>query len=268
MAASAGRSMPKILGDLRLAARTGAFLTLTPTCLALMEAERRGKADGDPILRKWMSRYGELACRAYGLELKLAGPYLERGEPYPARDGRGRGRIFVFNHRSMHDVFVSVRVAAGTFVARSDVSGWPLIGFIANRIGTLWVDRQSRESGAAVVSAMQGAVLEGRPVSVFPEGTTFEGDLVRPFRSGAFRVAVAAGVEIVPFGLAYGELDDAYGDEGFGAHYRRAAGKRRTLAAVVSGEPLRAEGLDAEGLRAAAQARVQELVLAARGLLA
>lgn len=260
--------MPTIAADLRAAGRTAAFLGLTPTLLALMELERRGRSESDPILRKWLARYGTLMTRSYGLRQRASGPHLAEGRVYPGRDERGLGRIFVVNHRSMLDVFVTLRHLAGTFVARADISGWPVIGFIAGRIGTLWVDRQSRSSGSAVIRGMQEALRAGLAVTVFPEGTTFAGDAVRPFRIGAFRAAAHVGAEVVPVGLAYGEADDAYGDEGFAAHYRRAAAKARTEVAVVAGEPLLMPGAEPDALRAAAHERVQDLVHQARAMLA
>src|SRR6478609_5701447 len=89
-------------------------------------------------------------------------------------------------------------------VSRADLAGWPVIGLAARRVGTLFVDRSDKRSGAAVINAMITGLESGRGVMVYPEGTTFAGDEVRPFRAGAFLAAQRAGAEIVPVGIAYG----------------------------------------------------------------
>jgi len=261
--------MPTIPGDLRVVARSAALLALTPAVLGLLEAERAlRRAPAADVIHGWTRRWGRMAARLYGLTVLEAGPFLGEGRVYPGRDGAGRGRVFVMNHRAMMDVFVALGAVTADFVARADIEGWPVVGLAARRVHTLFVDRGSRASGLAVVRSMAAALASGRPVMVFPEGTTFEGDAVRPFRSGAFRAAIAAGAEVVPLGLAYADPGDEYGDETFSAHYRRVAARPRTRAAVVAGDPMPTTGLDPGPLRERVHERVQHLVGEARRLLA
>jgi len=261
--------MPKILGDLRVLARSTFLLSMTPPLLALLEAERAlGRTAPGDVVHAWTRRWGLIGAWLYGLRLTARGPFVGEGRVYPGRDAAGRGRVFVMNHRSMMDVFVALGSVTADFVARADIQAWPVVGFAARRVQTLFVDRESRSSGAAVVRSMAAALTAGRPVLVFPEGTTFEGDEVRPFRSGAFRAAIAAGAEIVPLGLAYGEREDEYGDETFSRHYRRIAAKPRTRVAVAAGEVMATAGAEPGPLREAVRQRVQALVSDARELLA
>lgn len=257
------------VGDLRVSARTAGFVGLTFSLLACLEADLRAAPASRqiPITYKWMARYGQGLLRLYGLEVTAEGPHLDRGEIYPARDGRGLGRIFVMNHRSMLDILVDLAFVEANTVSRADLAQWPVIGLAARRVGTLFVDRTDKRSGAAVINAMVAGVESGRGVLVYPEGTTFAGDEVRPFRPGAFLAAQRAGAEIVPVGIAYGGAGASFLQESFPAHYRRVASSPRTRIGLVAGEPFRAEGADMEAIQQRAHAEVQALVHRARAAL-
>lgn len=257
------------LGDLRASARSGAFVGLTFSLLGCLEADLRASPASRhiPITYKWMARYGEALLRLYGLSVTALGPHLEEGEMYPAQDAGGQGRIFVMNHRSMLDIFVDLAFIEANTVSRADLATWPVIGLAARRVGTLFVDRSDKRSGAAVISAMIAGLASGRGVMVYPEGTTFAGDEVRPFRPGAFLAALRAGAEIVPVGIAYGGAESAYLQESFPAHYRRVAGAPMTRIGLVAGAPFRAEGQDVEAVEQRAHAEVQALVHRARAAI-
>lgn len=258
------------VGDLRASARTAGFVGLTFSLLACLEADLRASppARHVAITYKWMARYGHGLLRLYGLEVTARGPHLDRGEIYPACDARGLGRIFVMNHRSMLDILVDLAFIEANTVSRADLAGWPVIGIAARRVGTLFVERGDKRSGSAVISAMVDGVERGRGVLVYPEGTTFAGDEVRPFRAGAFLAAQRAGAEIVPLGIAYGGDGASFLEESFPAHYRRVASSPKTRIGLVAGEPFRADSHDVEVIQRRAHAEVQLLVHRARAALA
>ncbi|MFO0762126.1 MAG: lysophospholipid acyltransferase family protein [Byssovorax sp.] len=262
--------MPSPLGDLRMLGRSAGFVGWTFGLLACLEADLRTSlpTDEKPVTYKWMERYGEGLLRIFGLRVHADGPFLGEGLAYPCKDGEGRGRIFVMNHRSMLDIFVNLAFVQANSVSRADLAGWPVIGLAARKVGTLFVDRSSKESGAAVIHAMCKGVERGVGVLVYPEGTTFAGDEVRPFRPGAFVAAHRTGAEVVPLGIAYGGESASYVEEPFAAHYRRISGSKETAVALVAGEPIRGPHASLEGLRDEAHARVQALVHRARARLA
>ena len=108
------------------------------------------------------------------------------------RRQRGRGHLVVANHRSTADILVLLRTFGGRMVSRADLAGWPLVGAAARAVGTLFVDRSDAASGATAVRAIRTRLVAGDTVIVFPEGTTFPDDEVRPFHAGAFVAARAA----------------------------------------------------------------------------
>ncbi len=256
---------------IRVPVRTAGFVGLTFALLAGFEAERALQPDDrsrDDVTYRWMQRYGLGLLRLYGLEVAAGGPHVEvPGGRYPARDAAGRGRLFVMNHRSMLDIFVNLAFLEANIVSRADLSGWPVIGLAARRVGTLFVDRSSKRSGAAVISAMTAAVEKGRGVMVYPEGTTFSGDDVRPFRGGAFVAAERTGAEIVPVGIAYEGVSASFLDESFTTHLLRVSSTRRIRIALEVGEAIQPMTGDVEGLQRLAHERVQALVLRARARL-
>jgi 1-acyl-sn-glycerol-3-phosphate acyltransferase len=183
-----------------------------------------------------------------------------------AMPARGRGRLVVANHRSTADILVLLRAFGGHMVSRGDLTRWPLVGAAARAVGTLFVERSNAVSGAQAVRAIRDRLAEGHTVIVFPEGTTFPDDEVRPFHTGAFIGAVRGGAEILPVGLAYGKGSGAaFVNESFPAHLARMAAARPSKVVMCVGEPLAVpEDARAAPLRDLAHAEVQRLVRDAR----
>lgn len=259
-----------LLDPLRLSARALALAGSTTGMYSAFELEAAlaGAAARDDVLRKWVVRYGRVELRLFGIDAITAGPHFDEGAAYPGKGPDGKGRLFVMNHRSALDILVALAYLEGRIVSRGDLARWPVIGYLAKRIGTLFVDRESTVSGARVAGAMVRAVEAGRGVLVFPEGTTYPGDEVRPFRPGAFAVSKRTGAEIVPIGLAYdGDHATFAARETFPAHMRRVAAVPRTRVALVSGDPILPAGREPAAIQAEAHAAVQSLVHRARALL-
>ncbi|MCE2392677.1 MAG: 1-acyl-sn-glycerol-3-phosphate acyltransferase [Proteobacteria bacterium] len=111
--------------------------------------------------------------------------------------------FLVSNHLSYLDVAVLYAHAPCTFVAKSEVAGWPGIGRIVRGAGHLFVDRERKASLPETLAAMRGKLESGGGVSVFPEATTSPGIEVLPFHSGFFQVAVEAGFPATCASLSY-----------------------------------------------------------------
>lgn len=254
------------LGTALLPARTAAFVGLTFGMYGMLEVDTAisPREEREVVLAKWIARYGRALLGLYGVEVEGGGPYAGEGQRYPGRSAGGRGRIFVMNHRSGLDVAVTLAFFDATIVSRADLARWPVIGMAARRVGTLFVDRESRSSGASVMSSMVRALEGGRAVMVYPEGTTFAGDEVRPFKVGAFRTALQAGVEVVPAGIVYGERAE-FTESSFAEHMKHVSARPRTHVALQVGEPIvPAADETVESLRDKAHAAVQVLVHQAR----
>lgn len=260
-----------ILHPVRVPLRTAGFVGLTFGFLAGFESER-ALTDGDrariDVTQKWMHNWGVGLLGVYGIDVIRKGAHIEAPLGYyPARDDAGRGRLFVMNHRSMFDIFVNLAFFECTFVSRADLASWPVIGLAARRTGTIFVNRGDKRSGAAVINAMCGGVESGRAVMTYPEGTTFPGDEVHPFKAGAFLAAQRTGAEVVPVGIAYEGDGTSFVEEPFVNHLFRVTSAPRTRVGLVVGDPIRGPHQDVNALRDEAQRRVQGLVREARGML-
>jgi 1-acyl-sn-glycerol-3-phosphate acyltransferase len=113
------------------------------------------------------------------------------------------GALIVANHLSYLDVLVLGALAPTVFVAKKEVSGWPVFGGLARRAGTLFIDRGRVRDAARVGAEMAEALRAGVNVAVFLEGTSTDGGGVGRFKSALLEPAIAAGWPLVPAGLDY-----------------------------------------------------------------
>ena len=109
--------------------------------------------------------------------------------------------VFVANHQSILDVIVFGAIVPSRTVAlgKKEVGRIPLFGWFFRAAGNLIVDR-GNPAQTAIALDRAGAVIrdEGVSVWIMPEGHRNDGATLLPFKTGAFRLAAAAGVPIVP----------------------------------------------------------------------
>ena len=250
-----------MISKVRRAARIATFAAITPTMLAAYAADdairARGAARKRELRDRWFGAWCEAMLRVFGIRIVLIGE-----APRPAE----RGRLVVSNHRGVADVLVLLRIFGGCMVSRADIARWPVIGTAGKKLGTVFVDRADIRSGAATIRAMKSLLESGETVSIFPEGTTFAGDEVRPFHAGGFVAAQSAGAEIVPVGLAYArDSQAAFLDESFPEHVSRMAAAPPSTVVVSIGAPLAlAENARSKEIAALAREAVAREVTKAR----
>jgi 1-acyl-sn-glycerol-3-phosphate acyltransferase len=236
------------------AAITGTLLPLYVTRDRFARPESRG-----PLRDRWVARWSGSLLRLFGVEVD----HRRSANVAPAQPG---GRLVVANHRSALDVGILLQRFGGHMVSRADLARWPLVGAAARSVGTVFVDRASTTSGASTIRVVRGLLERGETVLVFPEGTTFADDTVRPFQPGAFVGALRTGATVVPVGIAYEKGSQAaFVGETFPAHLARMAGSGGTRVVVREGEPIEL-GEKARAAEVAERARdaVQRLVDQAR----
>jgi len=211
-------------------------------------------ADPQELASRHAQRLGRRMLRVLGVDLSVVGEIPDRVP--------GRGRLVVANHRAATDIGVMLALFGGALVARADMANWPLVGLMASRTGTIFVDRADRRSGARAIRIMRRRLAAGGTLGIFPEGGTFTGDEVRPFQPGAFVAARGLDVEVIPVGVAV-PLGLEYVGISFGEHISRVAARTRTPVTVVVGEPMRVE-VRARDQAELCRSRVAELVREAR----
>jgi 1-acyl-sn-glycerol-3-phosphate acyltransferase len=134
------------------------------------------------------------ALRACGVRL------VHLGEPGFAAGG-DRGVLVVANHLSWLDIVALAAVQPPRMLAKREIRDWPVIGALAARLGTLFIDRAALRALPAVVDRVASVLADGRVVALFPEGTTWCGAASGRFRRAGFQAAIDAGVPVRPAAL-------------------------------------------------------------------
>lgn len=113
---------------------------------------------------------------------------------------RGKNYVLVANHTSMLDVMLMLRVSKNpfVFVGKKELVNIPVFGFFYKRVSIL-VDRDSANSRTAVYLRAQRRLKQGLSICIFPEGGVPDESVVLDnFKDGAFRMAIAHQIPIVP----------------------------------------------------------------------
>lgn len=194
-AARAGRRSDLQWSARRAAWRVAAIVLVTGVLLPPFVLSH---ATGLPGHRAAIRTWCRACCRLLRVRVRVAGRH-EAWQP----------TLFVCNHISYLDILGLGGVLDATFVAKSDVARWPLIGFLARYARTVFVDRDPRRAFA------QPALLRERleaanSLVLFPEGTTSDGTVVQAFKTTLFssvceRSHSSMVVSVQPVTLCYGE---------------------------------------------------------------
>jgi len=172
------------------------------------------------ILQRWARHLN----RALGLEVSVKGA--------PPEDGV----LLVSNHRSYMDITAIGELAPVTFLAKHEVSRWPVLGHGCRLVDVVFVDRESAESRRRSRNSVASRLRRGISIVVFPEGTSYEGPGLLTFKPGIFQVAAQNRFPVMPVAISYEDPDDAWvGDDTFFRHFMQTFSKRRIPVTVHFG---------------------------------
>lgn len=130
---------------------------------------------------------------------------LEIGVP---PQGNVSGTLVVANHVSWLDIFAMSAVYPSSFIAKKEISDWPVLGKMGKNAGTVFINRNSRRDVEPINQAICAALKAGQNVSFFPEARTSSGLGILPFKAALFQSAIDAKAPIQAVTLRY------YDDEG------------------------------------------------------
>ncbi|NEU12054.1 1-acyl-sn-glycerol-3-phosphate acyltransferase [Methylobacterium sp. BTF04] len=105
----------------------------------------------------------------------------------------GEPALVLSNHVSWLDIIALGSLRPLSFVAKSEIAGWPVVGMLARLQRTVFIDRARRGATASVNATVAGRLAGGDLIVLFAEGTTSDGTRLLPFRSslvGAARTAL------------------------------------------------------------------------------
>ncbi len=190
--------------------------------------------------------------------------YRTRGRPM-----REKGAV-VANHASWLDIFTLNACQRIYFVSKSEVAGWPGIGWLARATGTVFIDRKG-SAALAQKNLFEARLRAGHKLLFFPEGTSTDGRRVLPFKSTLFAAFFAGGLDRVlhvqPVTVAYTAPRGAdprfygwWGDMAFGPHLLAVLASRHPGGVeVIFHDPVPVSGFpDRKALAAHCERAVRE----------
>ena len=153
--------------------------------------------------------------------------------------------LLVVNHLGYVDVVALAALCGCVFVAKKEVSGWPVVGRLCRSMRTIFVNRRSRRDIPRALSSIEAALDEGAGVVLFAEGTSTRGAGVLPFKSPLLEAAARRGLPVHYATLSYRTGRDEepaetavcwWGDMTFPAHFFGLLKLRGFSADLVFGE--------------------------------
>lgn len=124
------------------------------------------------------SLFHKLACLITGIKTSFHGDNF-------GKTHKGKPLLYASNHTTYLDIVVIGSWLRGMFVAKSDIAGWPVFGFLAKLQGTIFVERRP-SAARKQKDVLKEYVNKGAHLVIFPEGTTTLGTDVLKFKSSLF----------------------------------------------------------------------------------
>jgi len=171
--------------------RTLAAIAVIPLGLLPGLATWIATRDRRRAVDRTIDAWGRWGTAAAGIRLAVRGA---------ARLERPRPAVYLLNHQSGIDPILVCALLRGGFtaVAKKEIRANPLLGPAFAFAGVAFVDRADRARALRALEPALDALRGGVSLAVAPEGTRSPGAAVGEFKKGAFRIAMAAGVPIIP----------------------------------------------------------------------
>jgi 1-acyl-sn-glycerol-3-phosphate acyltransferase len=180
---------------------------------------------------------------------------------------REQATLFVSNHISPFDITALGSVLPVRFLSKAEVKSWPLLGWLATRAGTLYIERGGRQAAIKANKAMAEALSAKQNVMLFAEGTITDGN-VRKFHSRLFQSAVDSSSHVQPVAIRYpcpegNTLHSAIrldGSKSFTESAKRLISARQLVVEIHFADAMSAENKSRDELARFAETEVRKLL--------
>jgi 1-acyl-sn-glycerol-3-phosphate acyltransferase len=167
---------------------------------------------------------------------------------------RRRPYVVVSNHESFVDILLISHLPwEMKWLSKVEIMRIPVLGWAMRIAGDIPVERGTRRSGVKAMLRCREILRGGVSVIIFPEGTRSPTDELLPFKDGAFRLAIEAGVPVLPLAVT--------GSRGALAKHDWRVGRSEAVVRVLP--PVDTTGLTTDDVPALRE-RVREMIAAAR----
>lgn len=111
-----------------------------------------------------------------------------------------RPAVFIFNHRNNFDALIMGKLLRTNFtgVAKKELERHPIMGPAGRLMKVAFIDRGDAKKAVESMKPIMELAKEGISIVIAPEGTRAKTRELLPFKKGAFRIAMTAGIPIVP----------------------------------------------------------------------
>jgi len=115
----------------------------------------------------------------------------------------GKSCVFVSNHQSAFDIFVIFGHLGAPikWMMKKELAKIPFVGFACRMAGFVFVDTTSARNAQKSVLDAEKNLWEGQSLIIFPEGGRTPDGHIRPFKRGAFQIAVDLQLPLLPITL-------------------------------------------------------------------
>jgi putative phosphoserine phosphatase / 1-acylglycerol-3-phosphate O-acyltransferase len=111
-----------------------------------------------------------------------------------------RPAVFIYNHRNNFDPYIAIKLVRRDWgsVAKKEIAGplTPVMAWLTPNVA--YIDRSDAQKAVEGLRPVTDLLRTGVSVLVAPEGTRSRTGELGPFKKGAFRMAMTAGVPLVP----------------------------------------------------------------------
>jgi putative phosphoserine phosphatase/1-acylglycerol-3-phosphate O-acyltransferase len=148
------------------------------------------------------SAFGRALLTATGVNINLLGK-----ENLTAK----RPAVFIFNHRNQVDPVIAGRLVNTNFtsVGKKELESDPIAGTLGKVMDVAFIDRDNAKAAVESLKKVEELARKGLSVLIAPEGTRLDTTEVGPFKKGPFRIAMSAGIPIVPIVIRNAEVISA-----------------------------------------------------------
>jgi putative phosphoserine phosphatase/1-acylglycerol-3-phosphate O-acyltransferase len=145
------------------------------------------------------SNWGPLILAATGINLNVLGE-----ENLTVQ----RPAVFIFNHRNQVDPIIAGALIRDNFtsVGKKELEKNPLMAAIGKVMDAAFIDRDDPKAAVKELKKVEELARKGLSIVIAPEGTRLDTTEVGPFKKGPFRIAMAAGIPIVPIVIRNAEV--------------------------------------------------------------
>jgi putative phosphoserine phosphatase/1-acylglycerol-3-phosphate O-acyltransferase len=184
-----------VLGQLRTLAGVGSIVPVGSLAVGLgllTRSRRRG-------VNFFTSNWSQLLLAASGVHLNVIG-----AENLTAQ----RPAVFIFNHRNQADPVITAALIRDNWVAvgKKELQKDPLMGTLGRLLDAVFIDRDDPAAAVETMHQVEDRAKNGLSIMIAPEGTRMDTTEVGPFKKGPFRIAMSAGIPVVPIVIRNAEV--------------------------------------------------------------